>query len=180
MPGDDDTQDPNDSTPEDSQDDGGTPSYEDWFGGQEEGIQELITANEAGLRSALQSERDQRRDFEQQLRDTASELEQGSKARERLDAMVGDLELLERRADFYESAHTAGVTNLRLAWVAVQSDDDLTNKRGLVNMALLKKSYPELFGSRQAPPGNAGSGTDSPPASKQDMNQFIRASAGRG
>jgi hypothetical protein len=167
---------------------GGTPApgegvtFESWLGEQEEAVQGLVNDEVAGLRSALQSERQQRREFERELRDAARELEEGSEARTRLESMADELDTVERRADFYEAAHGAGVTNLRLAWLAVQQDESLSDRRGNVNMARLKKNYPELFGGgqRSPPPGNAGSGTDggAPPATG-GMNEFIRRSAGR-
>ena len=39
-------------------------SYEEWLEGQEEAVQGLVKDHEAGLRSALQSERQERRKFE--------------------------------------------------------------------------------------------------------------------
>ena len=85
----------------------------------------------------------------------------------------------ERRAVFYEAAHAAGITNLKLAYtVALQ--DEMFDKRGAVNFEALKAQYPELFGGKPSTPsGHAGAGTGSPPPAQADMNAFIRGSAGR-
>lgn len=158
---------------------GGTPTFDDWLGGQSADIRTLIEGHTAGLRSALQSEREQRRQFERELREAASQLEQGSAARTRLEEINQNLDTAERRAAFYESAHASGVTNLALAWLAVQQDPEMSDRRGNVDMARLREKFPELFGRQAAPAGNAGSGTQTAPASGASMNNFIRAAAGR-
>lgn len=160
---------------------GGTLTFEGWLEGQEEAIQTLVNDEVAGLRSALQSERQERRRFEKELRDAAGKLEEGSEARQRLDSLSGEMERMEKQAAFYEAAHAAGVTNLRLAWLAVQEDESLVDRRGNVDMKRLKEDFPELFGGgqRKTPPGNAGSGTSDQPPATGGMNDFIRRSAGR-
>lgn len=164
-----------------NQDGGGMPSFEDWLGGQDEGIQGLVNEHVAGLRSALGSEREQRRGLEKELREAAKTLDEGSEARTRLEGMADELDGAERRADFYEAAHGEGVSNLRLAWLAVQENEDLVDRRGVVNFAKLREGYPELFGGGQkTPAGNAGSGTGNPPPAAGGMNAFIRTAAGRG
>lgn len=153
-------------------------TFESWLEGQGQDVQGLINGHIAGLRSALQSERDQRRQFERELREAAGQLEQGSEARQRLDQLTADLDVQERRAEFYEAAHQAGIVNLRLAWLAVQQDDEVRDRRGNANMAGLRERYPELFG-HPAPAGNAGSGTNQQQQPAADMNAFIRTAAGR-
>ena len=158
---------------------GETPTFESWIEGQDEQVRGLIDGHVDGLRSALKSEREQRRDFEKQLRDTAKQLEEGSDARQKLEGIAGELDAAEQRAEFYEAAHGAGVANLRLAWLAVQQDDSLRDRRGQVNMVRLKEQYPELFPSPKASAGNAGAGTQTPPQAAAGMNQFIRRASGR-
>jgi hypothetical protein len=155
-----------------------TQSWETWLEAQGPEMVALYEEHVGGLRSALQSERQQRREFERQLREAAGQLEQGSQARARLEEMAGGLEQQERRAEFYELAHAAGVTNLRLAWLAVQQDESLTDRRGMVNMTRLQESYPELFGVARRGPGNAGAGTGSQTPKGGGMNEFIRRAAG--
>lgn len=154
-------------------------TFEGWLEGQEDEIKTLVTGHIGGLKSALASEREQRKEFEKKLREAASELEQGSEARKKLEGIAGELEISERRATFYEEAHAAGVTNLRLAWLAVQNDENLLDRRGQVDLERMKKGYPELFGRPKASSGNAGAGTTSPPKPGSGMNEFIRTAAGR-
>lgn len=166
---------------------GGTPpdgqqetTFEGWLREQTEEVQGLIGDHIQGLRSALQSEREQRREFERQLREATEQLEEGSEARQALESMTSDLEAANRRADFYEDAARpeVGCSNPRLAFVAAH-EIDAFDRKGNPDWDAIKGQFPELFGST-APPGNAGSG-----AGQQDgtpvggMNSFIRRAAGR-
>ena len=161
------------------QQDGETPTFESWIEGQDEQVRGLIDGHVSGLRSALKSERDQRRDFEKQLREAVGQVEAGSEARKKLDTLTGQLETQAQQADFYEAAHAAGVANLRLAWMAVQNDESVLDRRGNVDMARLKEKYPELFPSPKAAAGNAGAGTQTTPQGAKGMNDFIRQASGR-
>ena len=154
-------------------------TFEGWLEGQDEQVRGLIDGHVSGLKSALQSERDQRKDFEKQLKDAVSQVEAGSEARKKLDTLTGQLEAQAQQADFYEAAHAAGVANLRLAWMAVQQDESLVDRHGRADMARLKEHYPELFPSPKSPAGNAGTGTQTPPQGARGMNDFIRQASGR-
>ena len=123
----------NENDQENGQQGGETPTFESWLEGQDDQVRGLIDGHVSGLKSALKGERDQRRDFEKQLRATAKELEQGSEARQRLENIAGELESAEQQAEFYEAAHAAGVANLKLAWLAVQQDESLSDRSGRVN-----------------------------------------------
>jgi len=154
--------------------------YETWIGEQPEEVRTLLENHTQGLRSALQNERESRRDLERQLRELAQQAEQGSEAQNRLTQMADQVAESERRADFYEQAQAAGVSNLRLAYTVAVSDE-MFDRRGNVNFQRMKEQYPELFGAaRRAGQGNAGDGTtnNQPPA--RSMNDFIRRAAGRG
>ena len=162
--------------------DGGTPApltFEDWLGQQGDDIKALLEGHTKGLKSALETERAQRSKFERELRDAAKKLEKDSDARKSLEEQADRLQVLEKQAGFYDAAHAAGVTNLRLAYLAAQ-DAGLVNERGTCDFARLKADFPQLFGAEpgKGAPGNAGAGTQSPPQ-KADMNTFIRTAAGR-
>ena len=165
---------------EDNNPDGGgtPPEYKTWFQEQPEAIRQMLEKETSGLKSALKSERESRKDLETQLRDLAGKAEKGSEAETKLTQMADQLSESDRKADFYEAAHAAGVSNLKLAYlIAVQ--DEMFDRRGNVNFESMKKQYPELFGGTQKPPGNAGAGTDNNQPSGKSMNDFIRAAAGR-
>jgi hypothetical protein len=138
----------------------------------------LIEEHTKGLKNALDSERGSRKDLEKQLRDMARKAEKGSEAETQLTKMADDLQTADRRADFYESAHAAGVKNLKLAFT-VASTDEMFDKRGQVNFDEMKKKYPELFGSTTTPRGDGGSGTHNGNPPDNDMNLRIRRGAGR-
>lgn len=159
---------------------GSTPAnFGEWLKTQTTDVQKLYTDEVAGLKSALSSERQQRKDNEAALRDAAAKVEKGSEAEKALTEQADTLQGLEERAAFYDNAHTQGVTNLKLAWMAAQ-EIDAFDKRGNVNWEGLKTQFPELFTKTTIPSGDAGKGTKTAPAGDQkSINAFIRAEAGR-
>lgn len=155
-------------------------SFDTWIEEQDETVQTLIEDHTQGLKSALESERDERDRLQKQLKKMADEAEEGSEAQKKLQELSDDLEEQNRKADFYEAAHAAGVRNLKLAYL-VATEEGLFDRRGTVNFETMKTEYPELFESQnKAPKGGAGDGTDNDaPGGEKDMNKAIRAMAGR-
>jgi hypothetical protein len=156
-------------------------TWEDWLGEQGEDVRTLYNQHAQGLSTALKSERDARKGLEKELRDMAGKSAAGSEAQAQLTQMADSLGEADRKTGFYEAAHSAGVSNLKLAYlVAVQ--DDLFTRSGVPDFDALRRGYPELFGATAArpttPPGHAGSGTTSQPPARS-MNDFIRSSSGR-
>jgi hypothetical protein len=152
-------------------------TFDGWYDGLEEMHKVLVDSHIGGLKSALTDERNQRKDLAKQLRDASGKLEQGSEARNGLEAMTANLDEATQRADFYEAAVGAGVKNLKLAYLAAKADGLITN--GRIDFDSLKTTAPELFGATRPPVGNAGAGAGQVGAPAQSMNAFIRAAAGR-
>jgi len=164
-----------------SQDTGDETSqdFETWLEDQDDEVQELYESHTSGLKSALDSERETRRALEKQLREAAEAADEGSEAREKLEEVAAAAETANAQADFYEDAHAAGVSDLRLAWIVVQQDETLQDRYGKPDFAKLKEQHPALFTDGQKPPpGNAGAGaaTETP---AEDMNTRIRKAARR-
>lgn len=170
---------PDDASPDRQQPPAGgeTPSWDEWLAAQDEGVRGLAAAHTSGLKNALESERSQRKELARQLKEASGKLEAGSEARTALEKMQTDLEIQQRRADFYEAASAGGVRNLKLAWLVAQAED-LFDRQGRPDLTRLKEAAPELFGVAKAPAGNAGAGGGTQPQT-QSMNDFIRAAAGR-
>lgn len=160
-------------------------TWETWLASQAEDVRTTVTplyeAHTQGLRSALESERGQRRDLEKQLREATAKLENGSEARTKLEQVTAQFAEAQKRSDFFDEAvrPEIGCAQPRLAYLAAQ-EIDAYDKRGNVDWELLKKKFPELFRQPRptAPPANAGSGGTPPPAF--DMNAALRQAAGRG
>lgn len=136
----------------------------------------LLDSHTKGLKTALESERESRKGFEKQVKDLAAKAEKGSELEKQLSELSAKVEGENKRAAFYEDAHTAGITNLKLAYL-VATTEELFDKKGSVDFAALKTRFPELF-SKPIPNGNAGEGAGGP-TSIQDMNAAIRRMAGR-
>jgi len=159
---------------------GGTPpTWDQIVEGLPEAHRTLYDAHEQGLRSAIQSERDQRDSLSKQLRKATETLKEGTPERQEFDKLAVQLEAAQRRADFAEEAvkPEIGCTNVRLAFLAAQ-EFDLIDRRGRINWEQLKKDVPELFRDTKAPPpGNGGRGSNNPPTT-MGMTQIIRRGAG--
>lgn len=160
------------------EDKGKSLAWKPWHDALPKEAQELIATRESGLKTALDSERDARKDAEKDLRAVAKDLEEGSEAQKKVLTLADDVAEGTKKADFYEDAHKAGVSNLKLAFL-VATDEGLFDKRGNANFDKLKEGFPELFGKKKIIDPNAGDGTDTlPDGQKKDMNAYIRA-AGR-
>lgn len=160
-----------------------TPAnFDDWLKGQSDDVKDLIDDRFANLESALKSERTERKNLMNQLKDLSDRAGKGSDFQKQLDAVTAKLEQAERQADFYREAAVAGVigNNIKLAWLAAQEHLEEHTIRGKLNFtglfAAMKTDYPNLFKTTTAPPppGNAGAGTgNNQPPPAMDMNQLI-------
>ncbi len=174
----------------DTQDQGGMPengggmpqqelTFEGWMATQDDAVKGLLTSHTSGLKKALDQERDERARLQKELKSITGELEKGTEARNKLEGITAKLDEYEAQLAVYETLTAAGVTNLKLGWMAAQSSGAI-DKRGNVNVETLKAEYPELFPKKQTPPGNAGSGQNNGlPAGGKGMNEFIRTASGR-
>lgn len=153
-------------------------TFEAWIESQDETVRGLLDGHTKGLKSALDSERESRKSLEKQVRELAAKAEKGGEAEKQLTALADQLTEAGRKTDFYDAAHKQGVTNLKLAWMTAVADD-LFDKKGNVDFASMKATYPELFGAKVTPRGNAGDGTEDPVGVKPDVNTMIRRMAGR-
>ena len=82
--------------------------FEEWLKDQTDEIKSMFEEHVSGLKTALQSERDLRKDDLKKLKDMQILAEDGSDAQKRLTEMVDRLEKTELQAKFYESALGAG------------------------------------------------------------------------
>lgn len=152
--------------------------FEEWLKEQDESVRSAFEEHVKGLKSALETEREQRKAFAKQLREAMSKAEKGSEAREALEKALQKAEAAERRANFYVEADKAGVSNLHLAYLAAQADD-LLDENGYADFDELKARYPELFKKTAIPSANAGAGAGQSSSSTKSMNEYIRRAAGR-
>lgn len=150
-----------------------------WLAEQPDPVKQAYERHTHGLKSALDTERAERKTLAKQFKELAGKAEQGSELQNRLQETVNALEEAEAKAQFFEDAAPV-VTNLRVAWMYARAAG-LVDKHGAVDMARLRVEAPQLFErERKPPPGNAGSGArDATTPPVPNMNDFIRRSAGR-
>jgi hypothetical protein len=142
----------------------------------------LYEAHTTGLRNTVQATRQERDALQQQLGELTKALGKNDPeaAKALLAQMTAELDTSRRRADFLEAAvrPEIGCSNPGAAFAIAQAQG-LFDARGNPNWDAIKAAVPELF-RKPIPPGNAGAGTASPPASRATMNDFIRRASGRG
>ena len=153
------------------------PTYETWYSGLDATSRDLVDGNIEGLQGALKTERDARTQAETDLRDVADKLEKGSEAQKEVLRLADDVAANTKRADFYEDANTAGVSNIKLAF-HIATTEDMFDKRGNIDFEALKKDYPELFVNKgRKPEGGAGDGLGTELKKGGSMDDFIRSQA---
>jgi hypothetical protein len=155
-------------------------TFEAWLEEQDDKVKELYESNVSGLKSALQSERDAKKELSSQLKELLPKAEKGSELEKQLTEMANKAEAAERRALFAEEAikPEIGCRNVKVAY-ALAIADDLFDKRGNPDWDEIKKIAPELFGSGTAN-ANPGAGTNKDQKPKgQGMNEWIRSQAGK-
>lgn len=153
-----------------------------WLESLDEKSKAFYEENTAGLKSALENERTNAKGLTKQLKELQAKAEKGSELETKLAEVIKSQEATDRRAEFYEVAHSKGVTNLKLAWTAAANDESVQLRDGSVDFTKLQETYPELFAKKTAPT-SAGSGAGTEPVQAKSPNQaandFIRQAAGR-
>lgn len=160
------------TTPQAEQQESEPLTFDGWLAQRDPDEQQLVETHIGGLQNALQTERGDRKRLEKQLKEAIGKAEQGSEYAQQLTQIQESLAETEQRTAFYETAHAAGVRNLKLAYTAARefgTGDDLD---------ALKEAAPELFATPIKAPINAGAATDRQPKKAFDMNAALRAAAG--
>lgn len=160
-------------------------TWQAWLEAQPEDQRVRITTlhegHTQGLRTALDNERAQRREFEKQLRELTPKVEKGSALETQINTITAQLDSANRRADFVEAAvkPEIGIADVAAAWIIANANaDTYFDKRGRVDFALLKQNHPALFKSAAPPRANAGNGAGQD-GGTSNMNDFIRRQASR-
>lgn len=158
----------------------GAATFDTWYKALAADAQGLVDDHVDGLRSALNTERSERKGLEKRLKEIQKQADEGGDVKVQLQQLSDEMSAATARASFFEAAHAADVKNLRLAWLAA-NDAGLVDKRtGAVDFGELRKVAPELFVTKVPPPANAGAGAQQNGVTKPGMNDFLRAAAGRG
>jgi hypothetical protein len=158
-----------------------TQTFEGWYKALPSEVQGLVDDHVDGLKSALTTERGERKALEKRLKEIQKQADAGGDVKGQLQQLSDEMAAATARATFFEAAHAADVKNLRLAWLAANDAGLVDKKTGAVDFAELRKVAPELFVSKAAvPPAHAGAGAKQSGVAKAGMNDFLRAATGRG
>jgi len=169
---------------------GGTPSqnqqpqtqatFETWYAGLEPNHRALLDGHIQGLRNALGSERQQRGDLAQQVRELTTRAGKGTDLEKQLSELQTALQAAERRSAFAEDAlrPEIGCGNAKAAW-ALALAENMFDRHGRPDWNALKQMAPELF-RKTAGSGSADGGAGNQQPARLGMNEIIRRAAGRG
>lgn len=156
-------------------------TFEAWYAGQGAELKGLIDGHISGLRSALESERNDRKALNRQIAEMKGKAEKGSELETQLTALHSQLETLNQKTAFYEAA-PGDLSNPRLAYLAASEAGHINAKTGAVDWPAMRSAFPELFSRKPAPPpANGGQGQgQGGNQGVPNMNAFIRRAAQRG
>lgn len=163
-------------TPVNGQPNEGQPlDFTAWFNTLAPEQQELVDTHVDGLKTALKSEREEKKALERKLKDLTKQATEGSELHQQLTALQTELQTTSAKATFMEQAIAAKVANPRLAWLAA-TDGQLVNMRtGECDFGKLREVAPEVFQQKPAATTiNAGSGAGQNGVKQADMNSLIR------
>lgn len=156
--------------------------FEAWIAEQGEDVRKMLEAHEAGLKSALQKERDATAGLKRQveeLKANSGDVESKQKTLEELTAKLqaaqgdiaagktaletaqAELGKTARQRDFYKAAGDNGVANVDDAFLIAQGKPELWNEKGAVKWNEFRKSSGYLFQTGQGGgqnPANPGRG----------------------
>jgi len=156
-------------------------TFAEFLNAQDESVRALYESETSGLKSALDKERESRKQANEMINNLRPLVEKGSVAEKQLNETLSTMEQLKaqaerdaRRANFAEQAIAPDVNciNIKAAF-ALASAENLFDKDGVPNWTELKKLAPELFGSKRS---NHAGAVGEPV--EQGMNQLIREAAG--
>lgn len=151
--------------------------FDEWLKAQPEQVKAAYTAHVTGLQNTVKATREERDGLARQIKELSGKVEKGSETEKALSEISTKLEAAERKASFVEEAvkPEIGCSNPKAAFVIAEAQN-LFTRAGAPDWAAIKAAAPELF-QKSTARGNAGSGTQEPPA-KVSMNDFIRRSTG--
>jgi hypothetical protein len=155
-------------------------TFDGWYKALPADAQGLVDDHVDGLRSALNTERSERKSLEKRLKGIQKQADDGGDVKAQLQQLSDEMTAAAARASFFEAAHGAEVKNLRLAWLAANDAGLVDKQTGQVDFAELRKIAPELFAGKTLPPAHAGAGAKQTGVAKPGMNDFLRAATGRG
>lgn len=154
-------------------------TFDGWYKTLAADMQGLVDDHVDGLRSALNTERGERKTLEKRLKEIQKQADEGDDVKAQLQQLSDEMSAATARASFFEAAHAADIKNLRLAWLAANDAGLVDKKTGAVDFGELRKVAPELFVTKVPPPANAGTGAQQSGVTKPGMNDFLRAATGR-
>lgn len=161
--------------------------FSTWLASQPANVKAAYEKQTAGLKSALDTERAERKALNKRLTKLSKSEGTSEELATQLKTLQAEIAEQTQRAAFYEAAGNekeigARVTNPKLAYIALKAAD-LIDKDGDVDWETAKADYPELFAAKasdqkeerkKTPKGNAGSGGSTGVTGAFNMNEWIR------
>lgn len=149
-------------------------TWDTWLADQSDEVKALAETANAGLKTALQSERDARKQLDAQLKKLSKSAGDNAELTQTIEDLRTQLEGQTRKANFATDLGNS-VTDVELAFIAAERIGAF-DRDGRVNVEKLKAAHPALFNKQPAapPPGNHANGSGNPGGAGTDINALIR------
>lgn len=156
-------------------------TWDEWHGQLNDDQRGLIKskfdADAAGLKSALEKERDEAKTLAKQLKELQSKAEKGSDMEKALQDLQAQLTAANQEKSFILEAPAKGVTNVKAAY-KLAAADGLIDAKGAVDWDALKGSYPELFAAAKPPaPPDTNAGNTGKQTAQQQLDDATKLAA---
>lgn len=142
------------------------------------GITKHYETQTAGLKSALDSEREQSKNHEKALKAALAKAEKGSEMETQLNAALTEIQDSKKYIAYLEGASSQGIVNPAAAWTLLKADG-LFRADGSPDFELLKKNHPYMFTEKKPADSKGGAGAEGDQKTGLTMNEIIRQAAGR-
>lgn len=146
-------------------------SFDQLYIGLDDAGQKVIDAHIAGLKSALERERESAKSARSEVTTLTKKVQESGAAQQRIAE-------LERKTAIMEQLYSIGVTNPQLAYMAVTTSQDLLDDKGVIDEQKFSKKFPELLKKTGASSTFAGqSARQSDTGTITGMDSWIRQKA---
>ena len=148
-------------------------TFEGWYKALPADVQGLVDDHVDGLRSALNTERSERKSLEKRLKEIQKQADEGRRRQSQLQQLSDEMSAATARASFFEAAHTADVRTC--AWPGWRPTMPASSTRKPEQWTSPNcAKWLELFAGKTLPPANAGAGARQTGVAKPGMNDFTR------
>lgn len=158
------------------------PTPDEWYSSLDETTKPLVDAYAGKLKTALDNERKQRKEYEKTIKELSAKAGKDNALSAELEQLRDKVTETSRQNAFYEAANSRDdlPRNRVAAAYKIAKLDNLIDDDGTVDWDTMKAAHDYLFVEvSKKVAGNAGNGAGTKPQPKVDMNGLMRRQVGR-